>query len=922
MVEQWPERAPLLGRLNETKIITGLLDDIRRSGATLVLRGDPGIGKSRLISEATALAEARSIRVLSTKGVQSEAHLAYGGLQQLLRPVRSLAARLPPAARAVLETALGVGDSSAPELFRIAIAVLDLLSEVATDSPLLVVAEDAQWLDRPSVVVLGFIARRIESDPTVLLAAVRPGYPEVFGAGELPELILEPLDAEVAAALLAEYASSLSTATRNRIVHEAAGNPLALVELPQIASRLDDEGLLPGLVPLTERLERAFAARTADLPSDAQTLLLIAALNDCENLAEVLDAGRLIIGDRADIGVLQTAAEATIVHLDERTVRFRHPLVRSALRQSSSVEERRRVHEALAQILEFQPDRRVWHRAALITGPHEDVAKELEETGQRALSRGAIDTAFTASRRAAELSAPAERPRRLLHAGELAVEIGQPEMAVPLLSEVDERSGPIERALATLIEETINLTHFGDANRLKAVVEAAEGAAKAGDHNLYLKLLMLAVHRAWQTDPGPGARGILVEAAVRLGQIGDDPRVLAIFAYADPIGHADEALEGLRSSFAKKVLRPEAAQILGPTALALGALDIAADLLTSASDGARVEGRLGRLPRLLVLHGMAAALLNSWDIAVPAGEEARRLADELGEPLWVAGGETVLSMVAGMRGDSDLAERLAAHAEQVGRTVDNKLTVALAQFGRVLGALGESRHEDAYYIARRLFEATDSAYHPVIARWILADLAEAALHSNHLAEARQLLAQVEETTGEQPAVWIGLNLRHAHALLAPDNVAAQRRFEEALEADLGRWPFQRARIQLSYGEWLRRQRRITDSRAPLRAARNHFDALGCPSWSERARRELRASGERSRRRDPVIRDRLTAQEMQIARLAADGLSNRDIGDRLYLSHRTVSTHLYRIFPKLGVSGRGDLGVALTEPGVDLSDPTP
>jgi DNA-binding CsgD family transcriptional regulator len=263
-----------------------------------------------------------------------------------------------------------------------------------------------------------------------------------------------------------------------------------------------------------------------------------------------------------------------------------------------------------------------------------------------------------------------------------------------------------------------------------------------------------------------------------------------------------------------------------------------------------------------------------------------------------------------MRGDADAAERGAARAEQLGLAAGGKVTVALAQFGRVLSALGEGRHDDAYASARRLFDPADPAYHPGVARWLIADVAEAALHAGRVAGGRELLAQVEATAGALPTVWIELNLRHARALLAPDDIQAQRCFDDALGADLGSWPFQRARLLLAYGEWLRRQRRIADSRAPLRTARDTFDTLGCISWSERARRELRASGESSRRRDPAARDDLTAQELQIAQLAATGSSNREIGQRLYLSHRTISTHLYRVFPKLGITSRAELSAVL------------
>ena len=919
MLAQSKDRAPLLGRSDEIEVLTRLLDDVEQRGTALVLRGDPGIGKSRLLAEAIALAEEREMNVLATRGVQSEARLAFAGLQQLLRPVRSQATGLSAAHQVVLDAALGIGDDQPPEHFRIALAVLDLLSEASTANPLLLVVEDAHWLDQPSLDVLSFVARRLESDPIVLLVAAREGYPAVFSAVELPELRLKPLDPESATRLLRESADHLSAGERSRILREAAGNPLALVELPSIADRLDDDQVMPGLVPLTERLERAFAARAADLPSATQLLLLVAALNDSESLSEVVQAARVVADEPVGVEALQPAADVTIVELDERTVRFRHPLIRSAVRQSAGVDQRRRVHEALAETLEGESDRSVWHRAALISGTHEAIAVELEEAGRRARRRGALPVAITALRRAAELSDPAQRARRLLFAGELAVELGRPELAAPLVHQVDAQSGPVEHALATWIEEMINPPELGDADRVAWVVDAAERAGDAGDRDLHVRLLWLAVSRAWWTDPGPAARRILVDAARRLGGAGDpDPRVLAIFACADPVAHAAEALPRLQALASARTLDTESARQLGPTALVLGAFDIAAGFLASAAEGARTEGRLGQLPRMLVLHGIVASFLGDWDVAVPAGEEARRLATELGGPLWIAGGETVLSVVAGMRGDADAAERGAERAEQLGLAAGGKVTVAPAQFGRVLSALGESRHDDAYASARRLFDPADPAYHPVVARWLIADLAEAALHADHVAEGRELLAQVEATVVHaRPTVWIELNLRHARALLARDEAEAQQCFDDALAADLGSWPFQRARLQLAYGQWLRRQRRIADSRAPLRTARDTFDQLGCMSWSGRARRELRASGESSRRRDPAARDQLTAQELQIAQLAAEGLSNREIGERLYVSHRTISTHLYRIFPKLGITARGELRGALSAPTIEL-----
>jgi DNA-binding CsgD family transcriptional regulator len=252
---------------------------------------------------------------------------------------------------------------------------------------------------------------------------------------------------------------------------------------------------------------------------------------------------------------------------------------------------------------------------------------------------------------------------------------------------------------------------------------------------------------------------------------------------------------------------------------------------------------------------------------------------------------------------------MATRAELIAEPAGANITMAFAQFGRVLAALAANRDDDAYVTADRLFDPADPAYHPVISSWLIADLAEAASRTNRLDAARARAAQVESTVGERPGTWIAIELSHARALLA-DPAEARDRYEEALSRDLARWPFQRARIQLSYGQWLRRRRQIAGSRTQLRDARDAFDALGSKPWAEQAQRELRASGQGTRRQMPEARDELTAQELQIAQLAGEGLTNREIGQRLFLSHRTISTHLYRVFPKLGVTSRAELSVAL------------
>jgi hypothetical protein len=315
--------APLLGRDRELSLLTSALNEVATHGRALVLHGEPGIGKSRLLSETVRAARKRGMLVLATAGVHSEAHLPFAGLHQLLRPVRGRAGELPRVQRAALDAAFGLTDEVVPEHYRIAMAALDLVSEVASDAPVLLVVDDAQWLDRPTLDLLAFVARRIESDPIILLAAIRDGYPSVLGDAGLPEVGLAGLDDVTAGTLLDRSAPELSLATRSRVLREAAGNPLALLELPGAAGEREDGGGVPGGLPLSDRLERAFATRVSDLPDATRLVLLVAALNDEDAISETLQAGAAMTGADLGFDVVAPAVEAGVVDVDPQTLRFR-----------------------------------------------------------------------------------------------------------------------------------------------------------------------------------------------------------------------------------------------------------------------------------------------------------------------------------------------------------------------------------------------------------------------------------------------------------------------------------------------------------------------------------------------------------------------------------------------------------------------
>jgi len=906
------EIAPLLGRADEQRLLASLLDEVATRGQALVIRGEPGIGKSRLLAEAASEARERGMAVLTATGVQSEAHLPFAGLHQMLRPVRERAVELPAIQREALDAAFGLAHEVAPEPYRIAMAALDLVSDVAADVPVLLVVDDAHWLDRPTADALAFIARRIESDPVLLLGAARDGYPAGLADAGLPEHRLTGLDDATAAALLDAAAPGLPLTTRSRVLREAAGNPLALLELPGAGGPTADEQSLPGGLPLTERLEHAFAGRVSDLPDTTRLALLVAALSDGDAVGEILQAASAVAGTSVDLDAFEPAVGAALIDLDVNSIHFRHPLIRSAVRQSAGLQQRRRVHETLAATLEADPDRRVWHRAALITGTHEELARELEDAGVRAQHRGAIDVALTALGRAVQLSAPNHRAGRMFATAELAFERGRPDIAIAMLREIERLDlNPLEVARARWVSELLDARALIDHSRVANLIAIAEQAGATGDRDVYHNLLWIAAARTWWASPGPDTRQLVVDAANRAGPpTATNPRLVSIHAYAHPYANASKVVGCLREAADSGVTGAEDAGFLASAGMVTGAFHDSLRFCAIAIDYARAEGRLGRLPRLLATQAILAVRAPNWDIAIPAAEEARRLATELGQPIWLATAETAAAMIGALRGDPAATERATARAEQLALPLGATHIVALAQSGPTLSALARGRYAEARRLAERLFDPRDPAHHLHFACMGIGDLAEAAAHADSSHAARERLAEVEAMVGGSPAEWVAINVRHARAMLADNEHEAAARFEEALSADLDRWPLWRGRLLLAHGRWLRRRRRVTDSRAPLREARDIFDAIGSSSWGDQARRELRASGERSRRRVPEARDDLTAQELQIAQLAAEGLSNREIGQRLFLSHRTISTHLYRVFPKLGITSRAELSAAL------------
>ena len=900
----------LFGRERELRVIEEQLDSVSDRGIALLIRGEAGVGKTAILEAAKSRAAVRDMSLLAATGVPSETNLPFAGLYELLRPIVERTERLPGPQQDALRAAFGLADVPSAELFLIALGALDLLSDFASERALLLVVDDAQWLDRSTINVLAFIARRLQSDPIVLLVASRD-LPETLFADIIPELRVEGLDENASRALLLAHTPNLSGDLRDRVLRESAGNPLALVELPKaIALEASSSGLFSAHLPLTTRLERAFASRIVELPLMTRRVLLIAATDDGSNLAEILSAATLLGNEEPSLATLAPAVTARLIHVDAGRVQFRHPLVRSAVSGTSSIVERAAAHIALATVLKDDHDRSVWHRAAATVGPDETVAQDLESAGGRALQRGDVRVAIQAIERAAELSADTTtRARCLLKASELAFEIGWNGLVVRLLQKAE--------TLELSRRDRVKLTWFREAAQrsisgAEALKEIANSIKTDDDVDLALDLLSGPATKGWWAEPDEEVCKHVIGAVARArASFGDDPRFVLIVAMTDPIDRGAFVIERLRRFAAN--LRDDArtARLLGLTAIQIGDFDLAERFLSSAIVGLRSDGRLALLAHMLVLRAWSAIFCGNRNVAIADAEEGARLAQETEQPTYVSLARAAAAMSAALRGDYESAEALANDAERIAQPLG--ILLAEVQMARGINALGAGRYDDAYRHLRRMFDPLDSAYHPMRHCYFIGDLAEAAVQSGHRGDAVALLAEMEALARRTPSPQFQLAVLYARAILADDREAPQL-FQVALAAVARHSPFTMARLRLAFGAWLRRARRVKEARPLLQAAMEAFDALGAAPWSERARQELRAAGASIQRRVPERQEELTPQEVQIALMAAEGLTNREIGQKLYLSHRTVGSHLYRIYPKLDITSRFQLRDALASEG--------
>lgn len=924
----------LRGRREECAALDRLVSTVRSGQSqVLVLRGEPGVGKTALLEYLAQ--SAPGFRVLRAAGVESEMELAFAGLQQLCAPLLDDRDALPNPQREALNVAFGLCAGTAPDRFVVGLAVLNLMAAAARQQPLLCLVDDAQWLDRVSAQTLAFVARRLLAEPVAIVFAVRERGGQELGG--LPELVLAGLRPGDARALLdSVIPGRLDERVRDRFVAETRGNPLALLELPKdlTAAELAGGYGLPDARPLDGQIEASFLRRVQALPLQTQRMLFAAAAETVGDTALLMRATeRLGIPDEA-----VTPAEAEgLIDVGVR-VRFRHPLVRSAAYRAADLVQRREIHRALAEVTDpdTDPDRRAWHHANAASGADEAVAAELERSAGRAQARGGIAAAAAFLQRATELTSdPVRRGARALAAAQAKREAAALDGAYELLSIAETAPlDELQRArLAQLRAQIVFAKSRGGGDASMTVSDTAVGLLRAAkgletlDDGLaretYLEAMGAAMHGG-RLCPLGGA--VEVARPARMAPPGPQP--------ARPI---DLLLDGLSM---RVTAGPAASQPTLRRALALarseverGGTDVMRwlwlafpvaqesavhelwddemwhQLATHAVRLARDAGALAVLPIALVYRA---------DVHVQAGElaTARELIEEA-DTIAAATGQAPVRyhslVLAAWRGDKAAATRLIDAAIDDATARGDGRLLGLTGYATAVLNNGLGRYDLALAAAEQACGHEDLG----LFGWCLVEYVEAAVRSGETASAMKALEQLEERTAPNETDWARGTLACSQALLADDAVAEQL-YREAIDR-LGntRIALHHARARLLYGEWLRRRGRRTDARAQLRTAHDSFVQRGALAFAERARGELAAAGEKVRRRTTASDGGLTAQEAQIARLAGEGLTNAEIAAQLFISAHTVEWHLRKVFAKLGIASRRQLRGAPIPPGASV-----
>lgn len=911
--------AGFVGREREVAVLDGVLDQLCAGrGQVVRIDGEPGVGKSALLDELTTHARSRSVAVLRTRGTEAEQHLSFAALHRLLRPLLARVDDLPAGQRGAMRGVFGLDDGArVPERFVVGLAVLELTAEAAARGPVLVVVDDRQWLDGDSLDIVEFLGRRLD-DLAISVVFAQRGPDELL-RDESVRMHVSGLDDASASKIVRDRLPALAEAELQGLVQLSEGNPLALHELTpaDVKAHQVARSELQASPHLTRRLEEAFGARTRGLPDEARFSCLIAALQDSDQVdltvAAVTAAAKLnggLAGADAVAAQLDRAQSAGVLIVDDDTVRFRHPLVRAAVITQSGISQRRRAHEALAAALPGQPARQACHRAAALVQPDEAAAVDFEELAEGCLAEGSIAQAHTLFQHAARLSeVPRNRRHRLVRVAEIAFAMGR---YVEVRQRVEElRAGdlhPADRARLVMLEMAFDDGVPEGADAVRRFVVSADEALTVDQGVLAAGLLVVAARNTYWGATASRLGPEISTVATRLGA-GPEEQLfqLIISAFLTPFEAGHQVMTTIRG-VDETTLDDEVVALLSQAGFVIGDFKRSIELAGAATIGLRRDGRLGFLAAALVLQSFSALYLGRWDVMLTAAAEAERLSAETHQPVWLACARLARANLAGLRGTRSEADAIATEVEGLAATTSNASLMNGVQLSRGLSALGSDDPSQAVSELSRMFDQHDAAFQMPQSVWAIDYYLEAAAAAGQLDHARAALLTIEELVGPTPAPGV-LRAVSLARLFAADPDTVDARYSECSSVPSTAW--HHARRDLFYGSWLRRHRQSVRARPLLRSAAATFEALGAQAWASRAHRELSAAGQRQIiARQPEAWSLLSAQELQVARLAAQGLSNRDIAARLYLSHRTVSSHLYRIYPKLGIASRGQLHLAL------------
>ncbi|MFJ8313600.1 ATP-binding protein [Streptomyces sp. NPDC094147] len=909
----------LIGRGDDLALVWGFVDRARVSGGAFLVSGEAGVGKTVLLDAAAEHAEGAGMRVARAGGVEFESELSFGGLHQILHPLLSGLGRLTDSYRSALGVALGLEHGAPPSRLMVANAALDLLVRAGGQCPLLVIVDDLPWLDRASTVVLGFVARRLGGSRVGFLGAYRSEETGFFDRGGVAEHRLGPLDAAAAEELVRDRFPALAPRVRARLLAEAHGNPLALLELPIALRGLRRTGVsIPEVLPLSRRLQAVFATRVKALPAPTRTLLLYAALDGSGELRALGPAGSGTVG----IEDLGPAERAGLVYVDDTTsrLRFRHPLTRSAVVELSTGAERRHVHRALAEYRADRPERRAWHLAQATVEPDERVAGLLDQVAHDIVRRGDAGGAVAALLRAADLSPLAyDRSRRIAEAAYLGADLTGDLRDVPKLLEDARRAdggraGPLFAAVAAA--HHLLLSGEGDldtAHRLLlGAIEMQHQPYDATDSTMIEALYTLAwvCHGAQRPElwkPLNRAIGLLKPQV-------PDRLALTLAMISDPARTAPPALVRLDEAIAALDQEADPVWIIR---VAMASVYI--DRLAGCRTALRRLLRDGRDTGAITLELQGLIFLSrdcfaagEWDELLDQADQGLHLSEAHSYRLLATDYRYQQALVAAARGDNAAVKALTDEMTRWAAPRQAGFHLACASHARTLAALGQGRFEDAYRHACAVSRPGELASHVPTALLLIMDLVEAAVRTGRHAEAAAHATVAREAGLAAISARLAM-IVEASAAIGTSDQQALALFAKALALPgTDRWPFERARVQLAYGERLRRARSAAQARTQLADALDTFQRLGARPWAARAGNELRAAGGSGGQTETGNPASLTPQQREIALLAAAGLTNKQIAERLYLSPRTVSTHLHQLFPKLGVTSRAALRDALNQ----------